>query len=217
VTNVVGQPKRQGDAPRQRRLRGDRGAGLTEYALGFSLIAVVAILAGQALTNASQEEAANQADCISDRPPPPSCVRQPVAASTTTGVTTAPTSSTAVPPPTDPPPTTAPPPKGSFTPGTPVATRNTTVTPNTWTVDWPFSIVDDGGQPLANAIVRSVVTVGPQSFSLSCTTDAAGACSLNFADIPVDVASVDIQVVAIVTSPAVDPPYPTVTVPVPPA
>src|SRR5215204_5916092 len=62
------------------RCGGDAGAGLTEYALGFALIAVVAVVALTRLDTVSKDEAANQADCISNRPPPPSCIRQPVPA-----------------------------------------------------------------------------------------------------------------------------------------
>jgi hypothetical protein len=196
------------------RCSGDTGATLSEYALGFSVVAVVALISGSYLTSASEEEAQNQADCVSMRPPPTTCLREPVPAPPTSpGPTGSVTSSTATPPPTDPPPTTPPPPQGDFTPGTATLTRDNVA--GTWTISWPFTVVDQGNTPVADAEIRGVVTIGPQSYSISCLTDAGGACALAFADIPVADASVDIRVISINSVPAVPGPYPTGTFTVP--
>jgi hypothetical protein len=62
------------------RRRGEHGTGLTEYALGFALIAAVALTGVQRLNDAARHEATNQAECMSERPPPPSCARRAVSA-----------------------------------------------------------------------------------------------------------------------------------------
>jgi hypothetical protein len=67
---------------RLRRL-GDRGATMVEYALVVALIVSVSATAIQGLTDASEDEVANEMDCVSTRPPPPSCQLRSVATTTT--------------------------------------------------------------------------------------------------------------------------------------
>ncbi|MCD9622650.1 hypothetical protein [Rhabdothermincola salaria] len=64
--------------------RRDRGATLVEYALILALVVVAAVASIQFLTNQSEAEVANQADCVSTRPPPPSCQARAVTTTTTT-------------------------------------------------------------------------------------------------------------------------------------
>ena len=68
------------ELPSRRR---DRGATLVEYALILALVVVGAVASIQFLTNQSEAEVANQADCVSTRPPPPSCQARAVTTSTT--------------------------------------------------------------------------------------------------------------------------------------
>jgi hypothetical protein len=194
------------------RSRADAGASLTEYAVGFSLVVVASLVAVQFLTRAAQQESANQADCISSRPPPASCVRQPVPATTTSSPTSSvPTSSTSSPPPTDPPsttapPTTVPPPSSTITGGSGTATANANGL--TWDVAAPVTLADDQGQPVADAVVSGVVTIGRQPFAVSCTTDAAGGCTLTFVDIDNGIDGLSLTVTRVESQPPTAPPYP---------
>lgn len=171
-----------------RRLR-DRGATLVEYALVFALVAVVSLGAVEFLTNQSEAEINNQAECVSRRPPPPECLLTAI----TTTTTIVPPSITV---------TTVPVPE----PEAPQLTILGLVrsTPNPGPPRWLEADVeltieqppDSGGgfAPVPGAIVRATVLLAdpadpavylPDPWFVNCTTNSVGRCTLRF-DVPYD-------------------------------
>jgi hypothetical protein len=168
-----------------------------------AVIVVVGITAGQALTDASEDEVANEMDCVSMRPPPPSC--QLRAVSTTTTDPSATTSST-IPPPTTT--TTTPPPPTDMT-WTGVASTSG----STWRADATITL-SSGGSPVAGATVTIRVTITepqiPVTYEISCTTDGSGTCVASFVvpdNLGVTIDEVQFEVID------VDSPQPVVTPP----
>lgn len=190
-----------------RRLRGDRGASLVEYALVFVFIAVGSLGVASYLTTNGDIEINNQADCVSRRPPPPSCqVRAvtPTTATTTVGVTTtiAPetTTTTTTTTTTAPPPTTVAP--------DPSATQVTVQGRPGPAVDAEFEVLS-GTEPVNGATVRvrfdAITPNGPFSFEGACVTDATGTCFLPFDSPYNDATAIDVTVIQVTSNPASGP------------
>ncbi len=183
--------RRFGRGVRRRGLFGDRGATLTEYALGFALIVVATLPAVQWLNTEAGNETNNQAECVSMRPPPESCqVRA------------------AIPPPPDPggedeepedPDVEAPDPcapvEGILPPG--CEEPEPPPEPNVGTIAPPVGGTADGkqftntvvtvtaadGSPVANArvVLRHAITDPVnEAFLAACTTDDTGSCTVTF-------------------------------------
>lgn len=166
--------------PRPKRRPNERGATLPEYALLLAGIVTAAILLLQFLSTKSGDEVGNQADCLESRPPPASC--QIRAVTTTTTVSPSTVTSTTVPPST------------SSTTSTTIVQSSAAwatgsweyTTSPYWRADGPITITADG-QPVADALVTVKVTIlepasGVTQF-VTCTTDAAGQCTLSY-DVP---------------------------------
>jgi Flp pilus assembly pilin Flp len=203
-----------------RRWRGDGGAALAEYALGFALIAVVSVGGIQRLNDASKAEAANQADCISERPPPPSCVRRPVPAPQPPSGEPGdpPTTDTTYPTSTDPPPTTAPPPPppppSEIAPGDVVATWNDD---GTWGFVYELTITDPDGRPIDDATVEGRVLIQvpdgvPQGFTVSCSPVGNGVYQCAFDGIPPEIGGVRFDIFRVNANPPAEPPFPSVVI-----
>jgi Flp pilus assembly pilin Flp len=194
------------------RGRHERGATLVEYALVFSLIAVASIGAVEFLTNQSEDEIANQADCVSNRPPPSSCGYAPIP------------SDVSVPDPGFSPPTSAPPNADEIPIFTIGISSDTPPPALTWTLDMPVSLVRQVSadpplpdEPVQGVRIRAEIRMEdplnpPNNIAFvgatDCVTDAAGECTLQF-DVPFD--DIDIarmRIIGIDTSPA--PPVPVV-------
>lgn len=167
-----------------RRLRAratDVGATFVEYALVFSVLAVVSIPAAQWLTDESRDQVANEADCISMRPPPPGCQIPAVETTTSTVPVSIPTttggdpSSTTTEPPST---TTRPPGSGSWLPGA-VATPNGD---GSWTISASIQVQNAEG-PIAGAFVQvriqNTVPSGGTFYS-NCSTGPAGTCAVSW-------------------------------------
>lgn len=148
-----------------------------EYALLVVLVVGASAGAIRSLSDASEDEVANEMDCVSTRPPPPSC--QVRAVTTTTTDPSATTSSTE--PPSTSSTTTLPPTDMGWT-GTAVTVGGT------WRADAAISLTN-GGEPVEGATVtiRVVITEPqiPVTYEISCTTDAAGQCTASFT-VPTD-------------------------------
>jgi type II secretory pathway pseudopilin PulG len=184
------------------RARGTRGATLTEYALGVSVLVVASLMALSWLSTQAGKEAEAQADCISTRPPPTTCVQSPVPAPTTSSPpSSAPTTTSGGPAPTDPETTTttAPPPTASATGG---SATTELLADGTWKVTAPVAIAVDG-TPVEGARVSARLVVGRQPLLVECTTDVNGACSLVVEPIPADVDSTRLTVLSVVSDPRV--------------
>jgi len=167
---------------------GERGATLVEYALIMALVVFAAVASIEFLTDRSDREVNNQADCVSMRPPPPSCQ---VGAIPPNFVPNDPGYST---------PTTAPPvgpPAPQATVVLPALAGPTPAPPDTtWFVEVAVSVQTPAvadppfpAQPLAgapvSARVRLVDPANPAVFLgfsefVSCTTDASGSCTLRY-------------------------------------
>ena len=190
------------------RARRDRGATLVEYALVFSLVAVVAIGAVQFLQDESDQEVNNQADCVSSRPPPSGCNYAPV-----------PSEVSHPDPAYTPPPTPAPPPVAS-----PRATLGgmAIISPNPWTVSGPVHVETQPlGDPLPPPTPNQGVKVRASvvmyyaddsqvlgGFGTECVTNGAGDCNLEFT-VPDDlVTKIRMTVIGVDSSPAAELPTP---------
>jgi Flp pilus assembly pilin Flp len=190
----------------------ERGATFVEYALVFSLVAVVSIGAVQFLTDRSEDEIANQADCVSSRPPPSSCAYAPIP------------SDVSVPDPGFNPPTSAPPNAAEIPTFTIGVSSDTPAPALTWALDMPVSLVRQVSadppvpdEPIQGVRIRAEIRMedplNPSNDiafvgNTDCVTDAAGECTLHF-DVPFD--DVDVarmRIIGIDTTPA--PPFSTV-------
>jgi hypothetical protein len=192
------------------RCRGGRGAGLTEYALGLALVAVVALTGVQHLNDAARDEAANQADCMSERPPPPSCARRPVPAlQAPPGPPGDPPPSDDGDPPTpDPDPEPTPPPlRAEVSAGDPVVARNMD---GTWTMTVELTVRGPDGVPLEDATVGARALLGRQGFRIGCAHTGAGIHRCEFDGVPADVAGGRIDITDITSRPPAMRPYPSV-------
>jgi Flp pilus assembly pilin Flp len=189
--------------------RSDRGATLVEYALVFSLVAVVSIGAIEFLQAQSEEEIDNQADCVSDRPPPSGCSFAPVP------------SDVSFPDPGYSPPTSAPP-NAEDIPTFAIGVGSDTVTGTAWGIDLPVSLVKSVSadppvpdEPVPGVRIRAEIRLqdplDPSADlalvgNTECTTDAAGECTLHY-DVPFeDVDIARMRIIGIDTNPA--PPVP---------
>lgn len=165
-----------------------RGATLVEYALFASLVLVGLLAVLDSISTAAGDEVNNQAMCVSDRPPPTvdddQCAFAP------------PPPDLVAPDPNVVPPTTVPPNPNpdvfALSSGTTSMNQN-----NGWTLVMPVSLTrtvwqDPPGEPVPEAGRTVVARVrfrdpsNPSEFLpgeqfVDCVTDAAGACTLEFA------------------------------------
>ena len=152
----------------RRRVRSERGVSLVSYALVLSLLVVGSVGAIGALQSSAGSEVDNQAMCVSTRPPPPSCLPAAVvpAPPTSTGGGSGPA------------PGPAPDQMAAPSYGTPI------VSTKPLTVQLPVTIVDGNGDPLEGRLVRVDVSyeLGRRRVDrgISCTTDAAGRCTIDW-------------------------------------
>jgi hypothetical protein len=211
---------------RRRRLGGDAGATMTEYALGFSFLVVLSMGGLKFITAATSTEVNNQADCISKRPPPPSCQQRP--ASTTTTTVPAPPTSPTTGPATTAPPTTAPPattttkpptttvpaPTTTTTappPATPTITLTKVTSPNPRGVKISVAL-KSGANPVAGYVSLRVTLTAPagsQAVQLSCQTDGAGNCTIDYSSPYTDVTKIAVIATEVLSTPGPVSPLPT--------
>ena len=186
------------DQPRHRRLRGSLGATLVEYGLIIALVTVPAIGATRYLTSKAKTQTNNQADCVASRPPPVACQTHALQPTTTT--VPAPSTTTTIPVvTTSSPPTTAAP---AGTPAWDVATSTWNKTTNVITLKINLKTTP-GNAPIAGAVIvfKMTVTPGGQSFSATCTSDAAGVCQTTWAVPGTDITKVTGTVFSIDSTP----------------
>ncbi|MCP4308878.1 MAG: hypothetical protein GY788_29195 [bacterium] len=118
-----------------KRLQGDGGATLTEYALLVTLFVAASVLGIQALETGASEEVADQNTCIEKRPPDPSCQIPVLPTTTVTAPDPSPAPTVFVPP-------TLP------TSGAATFDADTVAVDNgdgTWSVEVVVVVQDDGG------------------------------------------------------------------------
>ncbi len=177
-----------------RRVAGQRGAALVEYALAVSLLVVASIGAVQFLEDETAAEVDNQADCLSTRPPPTTCQAEPlVAAGGNNQASSGPGG-------------------GGGTPASSPAAIGSTVTVATAPAGARYDIVvgvdlfEDPAEtvPLEGVVMTAQVTITQSSvpsrigqfFYVDCVTDAAGHCDFDFDSRFDDVDQVSFDVVA---------------------
>lgn len=188
-----------------RSRRGERGATLVEYALVFALVAIVSIGAVEVLTDESESEIQNQADCVSQRPPPPECLIRAI--TTTTTLVPPSITVTTVPPPAPPAPVLS---------IDPPARKSTDPAPRWVEVDVQLEIeqapdLGGGYVPVPGTTVRATIllanpsdpaTYFPEEWFRDCTTNASGQCTIRF-DLPYnDIPSIRFEVTGADTTPA---------------
>jgi hypothetical protein len=196
------------------RLRGAGGAGLPEYALGLSLIVVISIAGVQRLNESSKAEAANQADCISERPPPASCVRRPVPAPQPPADDPGgpPSTDATVTPSTDPPitTTTVPAPTSAVVGGSVSTELNGD---GTWSFTYDLVVTGPDGEPVDEAVVQGRALVEfpgsvPQGFVVACSPSGEGRYACGFDGIPIEIDAVRFDIFRVTATPPASPPYP---------
>ncbi|MCC5951967.1 MAG: hypothetical protein JJU45_07710 [Acidimicrobiia bacterium] len=195
---------RSGSARPPWRAFDDRGAALTEYSLVFALLVVLSLGAIQGLTDRADDEATNQAECISKRPPPESCqLRSAVPPPDDPGPTPDPSPDPPepTPPPTDPPPEPPPPEPVDATWATlpfSAPAADPLAAPGQWDVVAPVSMTHEDGRPMVGVQVRVTFTVVapvnaliPQQ-SPTCVTGADGTCEVIVSNYPADAEVVEV-------------------------
>jgi hypothetical protein len=179
---------------------------MVEYALVVALIVSVSATAIQGLTDASEDEVANEMDCVSTRPPPPSCQLRSVATTTTDPSAT---TSSSIPPTTTSSTTTTTAPPPSIMTWSGVAT----VVGTQWMAEATPVITQDG-QPVEGATVRVRVSITnpflPITEEISCVTDSSGTCVLSYTvpedDLGVEISQIRFTVLDVEAPVAVDDP-----------
>jgi hypothetical protein len=208
---------------RRRRFGGDAGATMTEYALGFSFLVVLSMGGLKLITAATSAEVNNQAECIAKRPAPTSiCQRRAASTTTTTAPPTTPTTGPATTaPPTTPPPattttkpptTTVPAPTTTTTappPATPTITLAKVTSPRGVTISVALK---SGANPVAGYVSLRVTLTAPGGSAvvqLSCQTDGAGNCTIDYSSPYTDVTKIAVIATEVVSTPGPVSPLPT--------